>query len=238
MTFGAKNKKAVYMLAALGVLGAYSVYTNVLSGPDTPPVSTHAVADTPDGPVTMPTPGGAVPAPRMPVSRGRSDEFHPVYLARRVEDRRAPETIDPTLRSDLLASVQNVGLTGGSRNLFQFSAAPPKEPVKLAGAETIVKPKYVFVGPKAPEPPKPVTPVPPPPPPPINLKFYGFATKQDGGKKTAYFLDDTGDILMASEGDTLKRRYKIVQIKANSVMIEDLDAKRQQSVPLIEEGPA
>jgi hypothetical protein len=236
MTLG-KNKKAVYWLIALGVLASYSIYTNLLSGPDIPPaVTSHNAADTP-GPSASPAPGAERPAQR-PASRGRSDEFHPVFRSRRPEDRPKVEGIDPTLRSDLLAKVQAVSLAGGSRNLFQFGPPPPKEPVKLAGNETKVAVVRPFVGPKLPPEPVKVTPAPPPPPPPITLKFYGFATAQANGRKTAYFLDDTGDILMASEGDTLKKRYKIVQIKTNSVMIEDIDAKRQQAVPIAEEGPA
>jgi hypothetical protein len=38
------------------------------------------------------------------------------------------------------------------------------------------------------------------------------------------------------EGDTLKKRYKIVRINPTSIVIEDLDAKRQQSVPLTPES--
>jgi hypothetical protein len=237
MTLG-KNKKTVYWLIGLGVLASYSIYTNLLSGPDVPPSSTsHSAADTPSGTGAAPVPGSVRPASRPP-SRGRGDEFHPVYLSRRVEDRPKIEGIDPTLRSDLLAKVQAVGLAGGSRNLFQFAPAPPKELPKLAGPETKVAVVRPFVGPKLPPEPVKATPAPPPPPPPITLKFYGFATAQANGRKTAYFLDDTGDILLASEGDTLKKRYKIVQIRTNSVMIEDIDAKRQQSVPITEEGPS
>ena len=38
------------------------------------------------------------------------------------------------------------------------------------------------------------------------------------------------------KGETLKRRYKIMRIGPTSILIEDLDAHRQQSVPLTEEG--
>jgi len=238
MTLG-KNKKTVYWLIALGALASYSIYTNLLSGPDVPSATTsHIAGDAAAEPGAAPVPGAAAERPAQRPSRGRGDEFHPVFRARRPEDRVKVDGIDPTLRADLLAKVQAVSMTGGTRNLFQFGTAPPKEPAKLAGNEPKVAVARPFVGPKLPpEPVKPVTP-PPPPPPPITLKFYGFATAQANGRKTAYFLDDTGDILMASEGDTLKKRYKIVQIKTNSVMIEDIDAKRQQAVPIAEEGPA
>jgi hypothetical protein len=128
--------------------------------------------------------------------------------------------------------VQSVELSGGSRNVFQFAPAPPKEPVKLAGVEPTV-PVHVFYGPRPPAPPPP--PALPAPPPPITLKFYGFSTSADNGKKTAYLLDGD-EIYLASEGQTVKRRYKIIRIAASSILIEDLDAKHQQSVPLTEEG--
>jgi hypothetical protein len=236
MTLGKINAKSAAGLGVLGLLAAYSVYTN-FSGSDTPPAATtRRAVDAPDAPVAMGGPAARVQAPRAPASRGRSDEFHPVYVARREEDRPNVTMIDPTLRGDLLAKVQSVALAGGARNLFQFGPPPAKESAKLPGNEPTVAVVRPFVGPKPPPPPAP--PAPPPPPPPITLKFYGFATTAANGKRTAYFLDDTGDILIASEGDTLKRRYRIKSIKANSVTIEDIDAKREQPVRIVEEGPA
>jgi hypothetical protein len=108
--------------------------------------------------------------------------------------------------------------------------APPKTEV-LAGVE----PKVIVIGPV--KPPDKVEPPPPPPAPvaPIPLKFYGFSTIRSNGKKTAYFMDGE-DILLASEGDTLKRRYRVVRIQATSVLMEDTEAKRQESLPLAPEA--
>ena len=156
-------------------------------------------------------------------------------MKRRPEDTLDPTTIDPTLRLDLLAKVQSVNLEGGGRNLFQFSAPPapplPKEEPKLM-------PK---VGPKPPpskeqaEKAKPADP-PKPPPAPINLKYYGYSATRPNGLKTAFFLDGD-DILVAAEGETLRRRYKIVRIGVNSVVVEDMESKHQQTLPLQEELP-
>ena len=146
------------------------------------------------------------------------------------EDRIDPRTIDPTLRLDLFAKVQGVELAGGSRNLFQFSTPPPPKPVELPkGKEPKILPKQlVSVA-------APVGPPQPPPPPPITFKFYGFSSVRGNGRKTAYFLDGD-EILSASEGDVLKRRYKVLKIGPSSVLVEDTDAKRQQSLPLVEES--
>ena len=50
-----------------------------------------------------------------------------------------------------------------------------------------------------------------PPPPPFTPKYYGLATKQIDGKKTAFFLDGE-DIILATEGMTVKKRFKLVRI--------------------------
>ena len=70
---------------------------------------------------------------------------------------------------------------------------------------------------------------------PITLKYYGYSTARANGKKQAFFLDGD-DILVAGEGDTVKRRYRVVRIGVNSVVMEDVDSKRQQPVALAEEA--
>lgn len=229
--FGLSKKQDQVVLGVLGVVAAYFVYTNLIAGPDIPPSSQRNTAAPAASPV-LATPQGTAPR-RRGQSRVRSEEFHPVYLSPNPADRPDPKTIDPTLQLDRFAKVQKVELAGGARNVFQFSTAPPPKAAELlAKNEPLVKP-FVKMGPNPPPPPAP--PPPPPPPPPITLKFYGYSTARDNGKKTAYLLDGE-EIYLASEGDTLKRRYKIVRIAPNSIVIEDLDAKRQQTVPLTEEG--
>jgi hypothetical protein len=229
MTIGAQDRKKVGFLVVLGLFAAYMVYSNLLSGPDIPRQTARTGAS-----VAPSAPGAATSAQstatRAPASRTRSEEFHPVLRSKRPEDRLDPMSIDPTLRLDLFAKVQAVELAGGSRNLFQFSTAPPPKPVEMPkGKEPKIVPKQV-VSVAAP-----VGPPQPPPPPPITFKFYGFSTVPTNGKKTAYFLDGD-EILSASEGDVLKRRYKVLKIGPNSVLFEDTNAKRQQSVPLVEES--
>ena len=56
-------------------------------------------------------------------------------------------TIDPTLRLDLLAKLQDEGPAGGARNLFQFGPAPPPKADLPKGPEPHIVPA-VFVGPR------------------------------------------------------------------------------------------
>ncbi len=69
--------------------------------------------------------------------------------------------------------------------------------------------------------------------PPIPLKFYGFVNKSKVGDKRAFFLDGE-DIVIAAEGDIIKKRYKIVRIGVNSAVVEDTQFKsnNQQTLPL------
>ena len=48
---------------------------------------------------------------------------------------------------------------------------------------------------------------------------------------------DGDDIMLAAEGELLKRRYKVIKIAATSVLMEDTESKRTQTLPLTEETP-
>ncbi len=162
-----------------------------------------------------------------------SEDFHPSLKLPQGEERPDPMSIDPTLRLDLLAKVQAVELQGGQRNLFQFSTAPP--PPALKGPEPKVVPKTPLQ--IAQEQAKKASNGSPskPPPAPINLKYYGYSTMHGDARKKAFFLDGE-DILVATEGDVLKKRYRVVRIGINSVVMEDTESKTQQTLPLQEEA--
>jgi hypothetical protein len=121
-------------------------------------------------------------------------------------------------------------LAGGSRNLFQYG--PPPVKAELKGPEPKVVPQPVAPVLRTGDEPKPVA----PPPPPINLEYYGFSTARSSGRKMAFFLD--GDVIsVAAEGETVMKRYRVVRIGVNSVLMEDTESKRQQSLPLTEDQP-
>jgi hypothetical protein len=234
MKLGAEDKKKVGLLGGLALVAGYLVYANVLSGPSVPrarPGQAPVAADdgiAPAASTPAETSSRPVP-PRSAASRGRDGEFHPVLRSKRPEDRIKPELVDPTLRLDLLAKLQQVELPAAGRNLFQ-TGPPPKPAAALSGKEPVIALKT--------EPPKPAAPpVPPgpPPPPPINLKYYGFSAAAGNSTKTAFFLDGE-DIFMAKEGETVKRRYRVVRIGVNSVVMEDTEDKHQQTLPLAEEA--
>jgi hypothetical protein len=130
--------------------------------------------------------------------------------------------------------VQAVELNSSGRNPFQFGAAPaPPPPVVKVDPKQLLKAKAE--PPKPVEPPKPTAPAGPPP---LNLpwKYFGYTTAvSTAGKKKAFFLDGE-EILSGTEGDVIKRKYKVVRIGVNSVVVEDTETKGTQTLPLAEEA--
>jgi hypothetical protein len=81
---------------------------------------------------------------------------------------------------------------------------------------------------------RPITPAgppPPPPPAPINLKYYGYAISKLDGHKQAFLLDGE-DIMLVTENQTVKQRYRIVRIALTSIDIEDTQSKNTQTLKL------
>ena len=249
MKLGAEEKKKVWALSILGFVALYLIYTNVIadSSPSAPPPAPKpaattareraiaAAATSTETPASAPQPSTA-PRAFAAATHTRSDEFHPALHSKRKEDQIDPMTVDPTLRLDLLAKVQGVKLDGGQRNLFQFGDPEPAAVAKLVGPEAKVVPKpREKMGPREYVPPVPPPPPPPPQAAPFTPKYYGLATKRVNGKKTAFFLDGE-DIILANEGMTVKRHFRIVRINADTVVIEDTDVKRDQTVRISEDA--
>jgi hypothetical protein len=143
-----------------------------------------------------------------------------------------PSATDPTLHLNALAKLQDVKLEVTTRSLFEISATPPvaltqNEPAKIKLANA-----FHLYGPPPPpaDPPKPPTPRAPA----IPLKFYGFVNPTRPDVKHAFFLDND-EIIVAGEGDLIKKRYKILRIGVNSAEVEDTTFKgdnTKQTLPL------
>ncbi len=123
-------------------------------------------------------------------------------------------SLDPELRYDWLRASEDTKYQGNGRNIF------------LAQEVFIPKP----VAPPNRTPPPVPQPTGPPPPPPITLKFFGFANRPGEAKKI--FLEQGEDIFVASEGDIVDRRFKVLHIAPTSVEIEDVLNNNRQSIPL------
>ena len=128
--------------------------------------------------------------------------------------------LDPTLRMDAMLVTESLVYSGNGRNIFSASSAPVDIPKPIAAVRTKPLP-----------PPPPPPPPGPPPPPPIDLKFFGTATSPDGKRRA--FLLHGDDVFLASDGDIVQRRYKVVSISANSALVEDMANNNRQTLPLM-----
>ena len=234
MNLGAERWK-VGFLGVLIVGGGYLFYSNVISDSSD---ASHQPAPAVSHSQAVNSALNAVPPVRGPVVRSStrsksSEEFHPT-MKRKPEDALDPMTVDPKVRIDLLAKVQNVEIEGGGRNPFQFGTPPPPPapPAPKLDPKALLEAKKNQQ--KAAETVKP--PAAPAGPPPLNLtwKYYGYTSPRGNPTKKAFFLDGE-EILTANEGEVLKRKYRVVRIGVNSVVVEDTDTKSQQTLPLQEE---
>jgi hypothetical protein len=174
------------------------------------------------GPSTAAAPATTVTATNaMPAAPGRRTTSRRANQAAKSKSN-GPLTpsLDPRLHLTDLQQTENTDYTGKGRNIF------------LAQANDVVIPKPVApaittAAKNTPPPPPPV--YVPPPPPPIELKFFGFASTQ-GVKRV--FLAKGDDIFVASEGDIVNRRYKIMKINNNNIEVLDVLNNNRQTIPL------
>jgi len=229
VNLGAEPKK-IATLGVLVVVGGYLIYSNVFSTPDTP--SNRQTKNSPAAAIPSIAPVPQTTGSRRSGRRGEASDFRPPYRKSRPEERPDPNTIDPTLRLDLLSKVQSVDATTGIRNLFQFTTAAALAAARNPEPAPIVpqKPQTVALAPTGP-PPVPGKPSPPP----INLKYFGYTALRQGGTKRAFFIDGD-EILIGTEGELVKRRYRVLRIGVNSVVVEDTQFNNTQTLTLPEEA--
>jgi hypothetical protein len=241
MKTGAEPKK-VAILAGLLVTGAAVLYFNVFAGDsDTKRPAASAAAAIP---APLPAPAAYVAPRATPAAANRRrsaknnivSEFKIRQGVEPGEEKPDPATIDPTLRLDLLAKLQNVEPPPTMRNIFQYGAAPP--PPVPAGKIVELPKNTPTITINRPPPPPPGPPPPPPAPtaPPMTFKYYGYKVSKSDGRKEAFLLDGD-DIIIAGENDSMKRgRYKVVRIGVNSITIEDTQFKSTQTLQLQEDA--
>jgi hypothetical protein len=186
MKIGAEDKKKLYIMLGLLAIGVLLVVRGFFFSSES---STGATASANE--------------PATANATGRNSRG----------EKTSAETLDPTLRTDLLKNSENAEYKGTGRNIFEAQAEPAPVERKTVATNT-----------------PPPGPPPPPPLPPIPLKFYGFANKP--GQPKSIFLADGEDIFIGHEGDIVNRRYKIIHISTTSVEIEDVMNNNRQSIPL------
>jgi hypothetical protein len=206
LKLGTENKTKTYAAIGLGIVvlmyGTYVVHDEFFSD----------VTNAPPAPVVINAPvrTGARTA-------GRTTDSDAAPFAHQAVALPTASALDPTLHPEVMAEAEATTYTGDGRNIFSANSAPAQREISI--------PK-----PRGPIRPEPVIPQGPPPPPNIDLKFYGYSGAH-GGPKKAWLLHGE-DIFIASEGDVVDRRYKVVKINPFSIEIEDLGYNHTQIIPL------
>jgi hypothetical protein len=118
---------------------------------------------------------------------------------------------------DVLENSRSVKYQEG-RNIFSMEAPQIEKPLGDVRGGT-------------PTPTPPPTPTPVPTPPPIPLKYYGFANKS-GESRKIFLQEQGGEVFVASQGEIVARRYRVVQIQPNAVTMEDVITGNRQPVQL------
>ncbi|RXH57412.1 hypothetical protein [Granulicella sibirica] len=183
-----------------------------LSDPNPPPVATAPpVVTSPSSPA--PKAGATVSSPSGNVAGAAAHSVGTTSAA-----------LDPTLHMQAMLVTESVVYNGSGRNIFAggkdaYYAAPviPK-PIAPARTSAAVGPIYT-------------PPILPAGPPPINLKFFGTATSADGHRRA--FLLHGDDVFLASDGDIVQRKYRVISVAEKSVQIEDLTNNNKQTLPLL-----
>ena len=109
---------------------------------------------------------------------------------------------DPTLHDAWLKATENQRYESSGRNVFlAYAEAQPKRIRRVPEPQGSSPPDRRTT-------------------PAIRLKMFGFATRASSPK--IVFLSKNADLFIASQGEIVDGRYKIVRIGASSVEVEDL----------------
>jgi hypothetical protein len=209
MNLGARSPKQMALAGVLGVaaLGAV-VYTGI------------QVEETFGG-------GSSTPAPASVTAPAVQQESTPAAAPATAGKAAKPmgttsAALDPTLHMEAMLVSESVVYAGSGRNIFSPNSAPP-----VVIPKPIAPPRPVAALPPGPPPPPPG----PPPPPPIDLKFFGTETLANG-KQQAFLLHDD-NVYLAAAGDVVLRRYRVISIESRTILVEDMQNKNTQTLPLM-----
>lgn len=186
---------------------------------------------------TTPAAASATPA-TPPAAAGKAAPRIASKAKLRDSDRRRAtqeRSLDPTLHTEWLKVGEGVEYKGGKCNIFTAECGQP-ERLKTATKEP--PPPHCpdandpRCGPPPPNCGAGAAPDPRCPPPPIPLQFFGFASKPGEPKRIFLKTTDTNDVFVASEGEVVNRRYRVLRIMNAGVEVEDVLNNTKQVLPL------
>jgi hypothetical protein len=210
----AENRRKTILAGALGAVALCCViymYNALFGGSSSPapaapaPVSTPVATKSSNSSASQSANTGLAAAPGVAAVKMASTS----------------SSLDPTLDESAMLRTESLVYSGSGRNIFS-AVYTPETPMPT----NVPNPRPNPIGPVGPP-----VPTGPPPPPPINLKFFGTATRGNGQKQA--FLLNGEDVYLASVGDIVARKYKIVSIGTSNIQVEDLQNSNTQTLPLL-----
>jgi hypothetical protein len=141
----------------------------------------------------------------------------------------ALKEIDPTIHLEKLNQF-NPGTPLNARNMFSVEALPPpqvgkepppKRPGNVSGSGT----ESANLGPNNNRPPTPLPVV-------INLKFFGLLSESVQKHRQGFFADGD-EVYLASEGELVANRYRIVRIGDATAEVEEITSKTRRQLNLV-----
>ncbi len=195
MKIGTENKTKTIVAAVLLVFAAVMLYRWLFPSAD------GAATATPN--VAAPRPA-TNPSAMVRNGGGKTGRKGGPLLA---------QTLDPTLRFDLLKSSEDVTYKGSGRDIFRSQPEPPPIPKPLASGQTAQTGVYAASAAAN------------------QSEVLWLCQSKDGNKRI--FLSQGEDIFVAKEGQVIDRRYKIVKINPTSVDVEDVLTNNRQTLPLV-----
>jgi hypothetical protein len=208
MKAAASNRNDMILWGVLGVFVLGSciyIYEEIFAGSSSPATPT-AVVTTPVQPAKPTAAGGTTGGNAAKVVGTTS------------------AGLDPTLHMEAMLVSERVEYSGSGRNIFSASSALPVDiPMPIKPARVVAQ-VVIPCPPNCPPPP------PKPAPPAIELKFFGVASA-NGVRRALLLHNDT--VYVASAGDIVLRRYRIITVDAKSIDVEDMQNNNKQTLPLL-----
>lgn len=125
---------------------------------------------------------------------------------------------NPSLRLDLLERISKLEYSGMHRNIFKSTPLPPPEPPRPAM-------------PLQPVDARPAQPVDPPLV--LPFKFYGYVSDAHAQRLRGFFSSGE-DIMVAAEGETVARRFRLVRLTVTRAELEEISTGKKATLQLDE----
>jgi hypothetical protein len=216
MRGGAESRKKTIAAGALGAVAlccVFYAYNALFSGSSSAPPPTVA-------PINRPAAEAPAANTHSAVQQGNRNSQTTTMAGVDAEKLASTSaSLDPTLDERAMHRTESLVYSGTGRNIFSLTYTPPPPPIPKNVPSARPKPVTLPVAPSG-----------PPPPPPINLKFFGTAKRVNGLVQA--FLLQGDNVYLASAGEIVAHKYKIISISLNSIQVQDLQNNNTQTLPL------